>query len=279
MRRMSMSFLVTCLWTSAALAQAPAGAEGVAAPKAEPPAAPAAEPPPAAPTAPTAPTDPLQEPKDLIESAPNTRENLKKAIGLYDERLKDPALSVRARADGWADVSRAYLRLGDLETASAVKIDLYTKGRAAAKKALALEPNHTEALFWDLANLATTGRTKGVMNSLFMLGELRTGLNRVLELDPNHHYARQTLGEIDHAVPGIAGGSDERAEKAYLEVLRRDPRFTPTMVNLAKLYKDKGKKAEARTWAQKALDTRSSVPNDWKKFDRKDAQQLLKELE
>jgi hypothetical protein len=118
------------------------------------------------------------------------------------------------------------------------------------------------------------------MNSLFMIGDLRRGLNRALALDPNYHFARNTLGEIDHAVPGIAGGSDERAEGAYLEVLRRNPHFTASMVRLAQLKRDNGDDDEARTWAQKVLDEKSPAkPNDWRKFDVIDAQAVLKSLE
>lgn len=239
----------------------------------EPAAAPAAATPPA-------PVDPLAEPRDLIETAPNTKENLKRAIALYEERLGDATLPVASRANGYADMSRAWLRLGDIETGEAQKIKSYTAGREAAKKGLALMPNHVESLFWDMANLATTGRTRGVMNSLFMLPELRTGLKRCLELDRNHKLAKQTLAEIDHAVPGIVGGSDERAEHAYLELLQRDPALTSTMVTLAKLYRDKGDRDQARTWATKARDAKNpSNPNDWKKFDRVDAKQVLEELD
>lgn len=224
--------------------------------------------------------DRLQEARDLVEVAPNTRENLKKAIAIYEEKLTDTSLPAKVRADGWADASRAWLRLGDLESSNAAKLDAYTKGRAAGAKGLAIDPNHAEALFWDTANLASIGRTKGVMNSLFMLPDLRKGLNRVLAIDPNHKLARNTLGEIDHAVPGLAGGSDERAEKAYLENLRRDPDFTTSMVLLAELYRDQGKEDEAKKWAQKVLTTsRSSTPNDWRKFDKPDARKLLQELE
>lgn len=268
MRAVFASFVLFVLTISAAHAQEAAAPPAPAAPDAVVPA-----PPPAV-------VDPLQEARDFVEVAPNTKENLKKGIALYEAKLTDASLPAKVRADGWADAARAWLRVGDLESNNAAKLEAYGKGRAAAQKGLAIDAKHTEALFWDNANLATTGRTNGVMNSLFMLGDLRKGLNKILEIDPRHSYARKTLGEIDHAVPGIAGGSDDRAEKAYLDVLKYDPNFTPAMVNLAILYKDNGKEDEAKKWAQKVVATsRSSVPNDWKKFDKKEAQKLLKELE
>ncbi len=230
--------------------------------------------------APAAPVDPLQEARDLVEVAANTKENLKKAISIYEAKLGDASLSAKVRADGWADVSRAYLRLGDLETANAIKLAAYEKGQAAGKKGQAIDAKHTDSQFWAVANMACVGRTNGVMNSLFMLGDLKKGLNALLAINPRHSYARQTLGEIDHSVPGIAGGSDSRAEETYLSIMKSDPRFTPTMVNLAKFYKDKGEEDKAKEWAQKAVAaSNSSVPNDWRKFDKKEAQKVLKELE
>lgn len=246
--------------------------------RAQAPAAPPAE---AAtpPAEPAAPVDPLAEPKKLVESDANTVANLKKAVELYEVALKDETLDKKVRAAAWADVSRAHLRWGDLLKGNDEKVAIYEKGVAAGKKGEALDPRSTHSIFWGTANLACVGRTRGVMNSLFMIGDLKKGMNRVLEIDPNYHHARNTLGEIDHAVPGIAGGSDDRAEKSYLEVLKRDPHFTPTMMRMAWLKKDQGEEDEAKQWAQKVLDEKTPHPyNDWIKFDKRDAKALLAEL-
>lgn len=242
---------------------------------------PPAPPAPVEPTPPTPPVaaDPFAEPKKLIESDANTVANLKKAIELYETALKDPAVDAKVRAAAQADIARAYLRWGDLEKGNDAKIALYEKGVAAGKAGEALDAKNVDAIFWGTANMACVGRTRGVMNSLFMIGDLKKGMNRALELNPNYHWARNTLGEIDHSVPGIAGGSDDRAEKAYLEVLRRDPHFTPSMVLMAKLKKDRGDDEEAKQWAQKVLDEKGAHPyNDWLKFDKRDAKALLNDL-
>jgi tetratricopeptide (TPR) repeat protein len=233
-----------------------------------------------APATPTAPADRLGEPRALVETAANTVPNLKRAIELYESALGDGSLSARVRSDGWADVARAYMRWGDLEKASATKLGLYEKGQAAGRKAEEIDATNPAAVFWTTANMACVGRTRGVMNSLFMIGDLRKGLNRALALDANYHFARNTLGEIDHAVPGLAGGSDERAEQAYREVLRRSPHFTASMMLLARLKKDQGEKDEARQWAQKVLDEKApAMPHDWRKLDVPDARAFLATLE
>jgi tetratricopeptide (TPR) repeat protein len=231
-----------------------------------------------APAAPAPPADPLAEPHDLVESQANTKGNLQKAIGLYDKALTDASIDAKKRALGYSDEARAYLRLGDLETQHDAKIAAYTKGREAAQKGSALDPKCAECLYWDMANQAVVGRTNGVMNSLFMLGDLRKGLNQVLALDPGHKRARETLAKIDHAVPGIAGGSDDRAEKALKDILAKDPHFTPAMATLAQFYADKGKKDDAKALAQRCMaETASSVPNDFRKFDKNDCAKALKD--
>ena len=224
--------------------------------------------------------DPLAEPRRIVEVDANTPSNLKRAIALYEAALADTTLPARARSDGWADVGRAYMRLGDLETNNAAKLALYEKGQAAGQKGEDVDARNPAAIFWGTANMACVGRTKGVMNSLFMIGDLKKNLNRALAIDGNYHFARNTLGEIDHAVPGLAGGSDARSEASYLEVLRRNPHFTATMVRLAQLKRDNGDDDEARQWAQKVLDEKApALPHDWRKFDVVDARAVLKSLE
>lgn len=194
------------------------------------------------------------------------------------------ALAAGASKDAgksWVNVARARLRLGDATTGDAA-IAQYELGRKAAQAALALDPNDDDALFWDMAHMACIGRTKGIVNSLFMLPDLKAGLERVLELNPNHHYARDTLAKVYHQVPGVMGGSDEKAEALLLEVLRRDPKFTSTMVTLAQFYIDEGRYDEARKWLTKVLEmesSESSVPNDHRRFNVPDAKRELARIE
>jgi hypothetical protein len=271
------------LWTAdqarAQAPTAPASAQAAQAPAAGGPATAGTDAATAATATAATTTDPLKEAIDLVEVQADTRANLERAIGLYRANLGNASIPLKVRVAGYNDLSRAYLRLGDNEKSDDKKIAAYNKGREAAQAALALDNRSADAWFWDMANYASVGRTKGVMNSLFMLPELRKGLKRALDLEPGHRFATNTLGEIDHAVPGLVGGSDSRAEQAYLDTLKRDPRFTPTMVLLAKLYRDQGDKEKARLWAQKTIDTKnSSIPHDWRKFDKPEAQKILNEL-
>lgn len=234
----------------------------------------------ASPKAPTpTPSDQLKSAYRLVEVKANTKKNLRRAITLYTENLDKDGVSKPEKVKGLVDLSRAYLRLGDLMAKDSARIALYEKGRAAAQRATKLSPKHADAIFWDAANMALVGQTRGITNSLFMLGDLKTALNRVLKLDPSHNYARETLGRIHHAVPGMLGGSDAKAEKLFRECLRRDPNFTPCMVTLARFHIDNGDEDKARPLLKAVINAKkSSVPNDYRKFNLPDAKADLKRL-
>lgn len=271
MKRIVLSALVVSAFAAVDVsAQAPAAA----------PAADAAAPaPPAAAAAPTA-ADNLKEGARIVEVDANTTANLKKAIELLESAVADATIPAADRAEGYVALSRAHLRFGDLKSNNDDKIAAYNKGQAAGLKAVEVAGGkHAMGLFWSAANRGCVGRTRGVMNSLFMVGDLRKDMNTIIALNPKLHYPRNTLAEIDHAIPGLAGGSDERAEKALLEVLAKDPHITSTMFLLARVKRDQGKDAEAKVWAQKILDEKSpTLRNDWRKFDVPDAKKMLAEL-
>lgn len=224
--------------------------------------------------------DLVKEAFRLVEVEANTAQNLKQAVELYDRALADPALPKDARVRALIDQSRAWLRLGDLHTKSNDKVAAYEKGQAAGDKARALAPKSAEAAFWATANLASVGQARGVMNSLFMVGDVKKGLEEALRLDPNHAYARETLAKVYHVLPGLVGGDDDKAEALFLENLKRHPHFTPTMVELGRFYRDKGRTEEARAMFQRVLAEKSpELPTDWRKFNAPDARRELAKLE
>jgi tetratricopeptide (TPR) repeat protein len=219
-----------------------------------------------------------------IEGMANKKENLEKGLSIYAQALKDPAITKKQRAYAHVDEARAYLRLGDLILKKDNKkaIALYEKGRVSAKKAVELTPNDAEAIFWEVAMLAQISSARGVMNSLMNVPDIKKGLNKALAKDPNHSYARETLGKVYHELPGIVGGDDDKAEALFLETLKRDPKFTPAMFTIAQFYVDKGKKDEARKWLRKCLDTpvkESSIPQDHWRFNIPDCKRLLRKLD
>lgn len=215
----------------------------------------------------------------LVEHEANTKENLSRGIELYDHAMRDEALTPAQRVPMLVDQARAWLRLGDLYTDTSRKIAAYEKGNAAAQRAQKLNPGDADAVFWETANLANIGQARGIMSSLFMVPDIKSGFEKALVLDPNHAYARDTLAKVLHVVPGLAGGDSERAEKLWLENLRRHPRFTPSMVEYGRFLKDEGRNDEAKRMFEKVLQEKAPVPaSDWKKFNLRDAKAELASL-
>lgn len=217
-----------------------------------------------------------------VEGAASTEKNMRQGAETCERAAKMPGMEKRYVVESWLNVSRARLRVGDLLKGDAA-VKEYELGRAAAQEARKLAPKNADAIFWDVAHLASIGKAKGVMKSLFMVPEIKEGLNAALAIDPNHHYARETLAKVYHELPGMVGGDDKLAESLLLEIVeKRDPNFTPAMVTLARLYIDQKRYADARRWLQKVIDMptkQSSVPQDHWRFNLPDAKKELKRIE
>ena len=225
----------------------------------------------------------LKEAADLVQVRANTRANLKRAITLYEETQPRWPTSPAQRVRLWTDLSRAWLRLGDLYPRSdpSARISRFEKGQAAAEKALALRPDNADARFWRLANLAKIGQTRGITKSLLMAKALKKGLREVLQLDPQHHYARQTLARLQYKIPGILGGDDDEALALLQECLKMDPNFTPCKYTLADYFVEEGEPERAAALLREviAAGETTSLRDDWRKFTRPNAEKLLRQIE
>lgn len=93
------------------------------------------------------------------------------------------------------------------------KIKLFEEGIRAADFALFKNKNCSGCYFWKAINLALLGERKGVVQSLFMLKEIRRNLLRSIELDPYYAGAGayRLLGVIEESLPGLLGGSNDKA--------------------------------------------------------------------
>src|SRR5207253_5620835 len=120
------------------------------------------------------------------------------------------------------------------------------------------------------------GQTRGVLQSLFVLGDVKTSFERVIAIEPDNFDALLSLALIDANVPGFAGGSLERAETTMRKVVARAPKFTRARLDLAETLWSAGKKDEARALAQGVVDeTAPLYAGEYRKFDKKRAQTLL----
>jgi tetratricopeptide (TPR) repeat protein len=230
----------------------------------------------------------------LISDTAYVKKQLIKSDSLYFESYKDTALFKEAEEilnslmlDSkilmdeilWRKSHLCFERGYALEKNSRKK-EWYEKGEKLAKFAIEKNPDNPEAHFWFALNKGSVGKLNGVLNSLFMVDDLKKEAGKVIEFDPDHAGAHMLLGEIYKSLPGLFGGDKGKAIEEFETAIYKDSLFTAVYIMLAKTYKDIGEKDKAKEIANKLLSFKTS--RDIRRlelYDRKDAEKLLEEIE
>jgi len=140
-------------------------------------------------------------------------------------------------------------------------------------------PDNPEAHFWFALNKDGVGKINGVLNSLFMVDDLKKEAQKVIELDPEHAGAHMLLGEIYKSLPGLFGGDKKKAIEEFKIAIEKDSLHTPSYIRLAKTYRDTGEPEKAKEILTKLLLLETSRDiRHFELYDKKDAEKLLKEI-
>jgi tetratricopeptide (TPR) repeat protein len=199
------------------------------------------------------------------------------------DRLRD-GLEQAAKADPHPDtlvaLSRVSFIWGDIRAATEQeKLAAYDRGREAGKRAVERQPKNALAHLWYGINTGRWGQTKGIVRSLFLLPTVQEEIRIALELDPRLTGAYALAGNVYYEVPGLLGGSLEKAEEMFRKGLALDPRFTGMRVGLAKVLVKGNRVAEARRELRAVLEeTAPTNLADWTLKDSKDARALLESI-
>jgi tetratricopeptide (TPR) repeat protein len=158
---------------------------------------------------------------------------------------------------------------------------LLEDGVAAARTAVALEPNKPDGHFWLAANMGALAESFGLRQGLKYRGEIRKELETVLQIDPAFQQgsADRALGRWYNKVPGLFGGSNKESEAPLRKALTFNPQSTATLYFLAETLQDEGKKAESKEMLDRVI--AAPLDPDWAPEDREfkqKAEKLLKEL-
>jgi tetratricopeptide (TPR) repeat protein len=158
---------------------------------------------------------------------------------------------------------------------------LLEDGVAAARTAVALEPNKPDGHFWLAANMGALAESFGLRQGLKYRGEIRKELETVLQIDPAFQQgsADRALGRWYNKVPGLFGGSNKESEAHLRKALTFNPQSTATLYFLAETLQDEGKKAESKEMLDRVI--AAPLDPDWAPEDREfkqKAEKLLKDL-
>jgi tetratricopeptide (TPR) repeat protein len=194
--------------------------------------------------------------------------------GLAQAARQDPD------AETWVALARACFIWGDVRaTTDEQRLAAYAEGREAARRAVELAPRAPLAHLFYGINTGRWGQTRGVLRSLFLLPEVRESIRKTLELDPGLPQVHALAGNVDFEVPGLFGGSLDRAEAHFRKGLGLDPHFTALRVGLAKVLRKQGRTADARREIRAVLDeTAPTNPAEWSTRDAPEARALLATL-
>jgi cytochrome c-type biogenesis protein CcmH/NrfG len=169
---------------------------------------------------------------------------------------------------------------GDVRARSADdKLEAYEQGRQAARRAAELSPRNGRAHFWYATNAGRWGQTKGVLRSLFLLTEVKRGMETALALEPRFPPAYALAGTVYYEVPALFGGDLDRSERMFRKGLELDPRYTGLRVGLARTLIRRGRLREARHELQAVLGEKAPANlADWTLKDSAEARRLLGSL-
>jgi tetratricopeptide (TPR) repeat protein len=211
---------------------------------------------------------------------------------LYAQR-EDPA-KARQAADAWVQrvkanpkdfesqwkLAKALYWLGGHGPEANRRADLEA-GITAADAAIALDPKRPEGYFWKAANMGALAESFGMGQGIKYRKPIREALETVLKIDPKFQAgsADRALGRWYYKVPGLFGGSDEKAVQHLRKSIEYDPNSTASHFFLAEALLDMGKKDDARSALQKVLD--APIDEEWAPEDREfkqKARDLLKKV-
>jgi len=218
----------------------------------------------------------LKKVNELYESRHSDRTNLKKALDLLD------ALDAAGVKDQqvYIEISRLCFFYGDEKEVKEERIQIFDKGIKYGQLAISMNEKSDNAHFWYLANMGRTIQLKGIMNGLVAAREVKKEIKKTLVLNPRHVGALSASCSFYAQVPGIFGGSIEKAEQQALEAISIEPRYTFLYLDAARVYIQMGKYDLAREYLAKMNAIKEPYSRaDYEVIDRPTGKKLIKQID
>jgi len=162
-----------------------------------------------------------QEPKDLISQGDKLYAEMKdmataqEALSKYREAL----LKVEDKYEAYWRLSRILYYIGAHTESKKEKKIIFSQGIYYAKKAVESEAEKPDGYYWLGVNYGVYGEARGVLKSLFLVGDIKEAMNKVIELDREYEDGGpdRVLGRVYFKVPGFAGGSKKKSLEHLLK--------------------------------------------------------------
>ncbi len=165
----------------------------------------------------------LEKAKELFFNYHHDLNNIDRTIKILEKVLEKYPDNFEANIL----LSRALLTCGHIIKTNKIKrIEIFSKGKDAAERAIKLDPNNPDAHLFYVTNLSSLGYTKGILNSLFMIPKVRRELDLILKLDPNHVHGLAMNGTFFMYAPSLLGGDIQLSELYLKRAIQLNPHFT-----------------------------------------------------
>lgn len=179
-------------------------------------------------------------------------------------------------------LSRTYIDLGDLVSPKekdyeAQQKQLYKNAQSYARKAVVANPNDTWGHFYLSASLGMYALMLGKKDQINMSKEIKTAIDKAIQLDPNNDLAYHALGRWQRRMAEIGGaqrlfgsiifgsipkGSFEASETALKKAVELKPDYINHRLELGRTYVSLKKYDLAAQEFQKCLDLSPASSKD-----------------
>jgi Tfp pilus assembly protein PilF len=212
---------------------------------------------------------------DLYETRHLNMGNLEEARVLLEDVIAQEPEHARALYE----LAHVCFLIGDKAATKSEKLELYTLGRDYGERAIKADKGSAEAHFWYMVNMGRIGQTKGVLNSLFMVPDIKNEIETVLKIDPEHTGALDAKAMLYYELPGVLGGSLSKTIECLNQAIALDSNYTLLYLDMAKAHIKDDDYDTARWFLQRALQiTDPTYPADHTLDDKPEAEQLLEDI-
>lgn len=219
------------------------------------------------------------QPSVVEQMAAGDRENVARRPALALAHYEAVLRAEPRNADAHWKAARELVDLGEVERSGSVRAEQYERAVTYARRAVALTPGDAEAHFHLSRALGRYTMEKSPRERVKYAGDVRTHALRALEIAPRHPGALHVMG-VWHAEVMRLNGFARAFARTFLggkvfdsaswgeatryleECVAIEPERAVHRLDLARIYRDTGRKPEARAAYEATLRAPLMDPND-----------------
>ncbi len=199
-------------------------------------------------------------------------------LGNYSEAISQYKAAFEQRSDNVEalyKLAKATTLLAGTKTGKEAET-LFAEAAGYARQAIALNPNEPEAHMELARALGRLAQFKGILESLGLAGEVKSSLEKALELKPNHGGALHALALWNLEVPWIAGGRSGEVKTLFEKSIAAEPDSITHYTDFGEALIKLGDKEAAKVQLEKAISLSARNFGDQEAIDK--AEDLLRGL-